>query len=97
MVGNDVSERRWQKSDKQFYRAKSCDSFFPCGPAFVTADEVPEYRDLLLTTTIGGVEYQRALASDLIHDVPQLIAYISRYQTLEAGGPQSAPALPLPA
>ena len=29
MVGNDVSERRWQKKDKQFYRAKSCDSFSP--------------------------------------------------------------------
>lgn len=85
MVANDVTERRWQKRDRQFFRAKSCDSFLPCGPALVTADEVPDYRQLLLTTTLNGVECQRALASDLIHDLPALIAYISRYQTLEPG------------
>ncbi|TVR41096.1 MAG: FAA hydrolase family protein [Planctomycetota bacterium] len=85
LVANDVSERRWQKQDGQFYRAKSADSFFPCGPALVTADEVADYRELLLTTTINDQEYQRALASDLIHDLPALISYISRDQTLEPG------------
>ncbi|TVR17819.1 MAG: FAA hydrolase family protein [Planctomycetota bacterium] len=85
MIGNDVSERRWQKADKQFYRAKSCDTFFPCGPAFVSSDEIADYRQLLLTTSIGEQQLQRALAADLIHDIPALIAYISRYQTLEPG------------
>ena len=38
---NDVSARDFQKSDGQWVRAKSCDTFAPMGPALVTADEVP--------------------------------------------------------
>lgn len=84
-VGNDVSGRRWQKSDGQFFRAKSCDTFFPCGPALVTADEISDLAGLRLTTRIGDELLQDATAADLIHDVPTLIAYISRFMTLEPG------------
>lgn len=84
-VGNDVSGRRWQKSDGQFFRAKSCDTFFPCGPALVTADEIGDLAALRLTTRIGDDLLQDATAADLIHDVPTLIAYISRFMTLEPG------------
>ncbi|MBA3699320.1 MAG: fumarylacetoacetate hydrolase family protein [Planctomycetes bacterium] len=84
-VGNDVSGRKWQKSDGQFFRAKSCDSFFPCGPALVTSDEITDLCALRLTTRIGDELLQDATAADLIHDVPTLIAYISRYMTLEPG------------
>lgn len=84
-VGNDVSGRRWQKSDGQFFRGKSCDSFFPCGPAMVTADEINDLSTLRLTTRIGDDLLQDATAADLIHDVPALIAYISRFMTLEPG------------
>jgi 2-keto-4-pentenoate hydratase/2-oxohepta-3-ene-1,7-dioic acid hydratase in catechol pathway len=84
-VGNDVSGRRWQKADGQFYRAKSCDTFFPCGPALVTSDEVADWKALELTTRIGGDILQKAPAADLIHSVPELVSYISRYQTLEPG------------
>lgn len=84
-VGNDVSGRRWQKSDGQFFRAKSCDTFFPCGPALVTTDEVADHTALRLTTRIGDELLQDATVADLIHDVPALIAYISRFMTLEPG------------
>lgn len=84
-VGNDVSGRKWQKSDGQFFRAKSCDTFFPCGPALVTADEIRDLPTLRLTTRIGDDLLQDATAADLIHDVPTLIAYISRFMTLEPG------------
>ncbi len=33
---NDVSERGWQKSDLQWFRAKAADTFGPMGPALVT-------------------------------------------------------------
>lgn len=85
MVGNDVSARTWQKADGQWFRAKSCDTFLPCGPALVTADEVVDHRALRLTTAIAGTVMQDALASDLIHGVAALIAYISRDLTLEPG------------
>lgn len=84
-VGNDVSGRRWQKSDGQFFRAKSCDTFFPCGPALVTSDEVTDLASLRLTTRIDDELLQDATVADLIHDVPTLIAYISRFMTLEPG------------
>ncbi len=84
-VGNDVSGRKWQKNDGQFFRAKSCDTFFPCGPALVTADEITDLPALHLTTRIGDDVMQDATAADLIHDVPTLIAYISRFMTLEPG------------
>ncbi len=85
MVANDVSARRWQKDDGQWFRAKSADTFFPCGPALVTSDEVADPSALRLTTTLAGSVLQDALLSDLIHDIPRLIAYISQDITLEPG------------
>jgi 2-keto-4-pentenoate hydratase/2-oxohepta-3-ene-1,7-dioic acid hydratase in catechol pathway len=85
LVANDVSARRWQKDDGQWFRAKSADTFFPCGPALVTCDEVEDPGLLRLTTTIAGSVLQDAPLSDLIHDIPRLIAYISRDITLEPG------------
>jgi 2-keto-4-pentenoate hydratase/2-oxohepta-3-ene-1,7-dioic acid hydratase in catechol pathway len=85
MIGNDVTCRRWQKADGQWFRAKSCDTFYPCGPALVTCDEIIHPSRLRLTTTIGGVVLQDGVVSDLIHDLPALIASISRDMTLEAG------------
>lgn len=85
MVANDVTARAWQKGDGQWFRGKSCDTFFPCGPAFVTKDEVPDYRRLELRTVIGDEIFQQDRADLLIHDIPHLIAYVSRYQTLLPG------------
>ena len=31
-IGNDVSERTWQKSDRTLWRAKNTDTFKPMGP-----------------------------------------------------------------
>src|SRR6185437_4193159 len=31
-IGNDVSERSWQRSDRTLWRAKNTDSFKPMGP-----------------------------------------------------------------
>ncbi len=85
MVANDVSARRWQHDDGQWFRAKSSDTFFPCGPWLVTPDQAGEVATMRLTTTIGGQVLQDAFAAELIHPVAQLIAYISRDITLEPG------------
>jgi 2,4-diketo-3-deoxy-L-fuconate hydrolase len=85
MVGNDVSARRWQRGDGQWYRGKSCDTFYPCGPALVTLDELPPLEGLRLTTTVAAEILQDACAGLMIHGVPALIAYISRDITLEPG------------
>lgn len=81
-VGNDVSERRWQAGDRQWWRAKGCDTFAPLGPWIVTGLEVPSLR---LTSRINGELTQEAPLSDLIFDVPTVVSFASRYLTLEPG------------
>ena len=82
VAANDVSARDWQKNDGQWARAKGCDTFLPLG------DEVPVPADLSKVTVVtrhNGVEKQRATAADMAFSIPTLIAYISRYITLEPG------------
>jgi 2-keto-4-pentenoate hydratase/2-oxohepta-3-ene-1,7-dioic acid hydratase in catechol pathway len=85
MVANDVSARRWQKADGQWFRAKSCDGFLPCGPWLTTADEVGDERTLRLTTTINGECLQDGTPANLIHPVGAVLAWISRTIRLEPG------------
>jgi 2-keto-4-pentenoate hydratase/2-oxohepta-3-ene-1,7-dioic acid hydratase in catechol pathway len=81
-VGNDVSERDWQKQDLQWFRAKASDTFAPLGPAIVTG---VNYDDLLLQTRLNGEVVQSQRTKDLIFDVANVVSYLSRYITLEPG------------
>lgn len=81
-AGNDVSERAWQASDLQWFRAKASDTFGPLGPALVTG---LNYNDLLLQTRLNGEVVQSERTKDLIFDIPTIISYLSRYVTLEPG------------
>ncbi len=79
---NDVSERDWQAGDLQWWRAKSSDTFTPLGPIIVT-DLDPS--DLALEGRVNGEVVQQSSTSDLIHDVPAIIEWISSVMTLEPG------------
>lgn len=81
-IGNDVSERTWQKDDRQWWRAKGADTFAPIGPAVVTD---VDWRSLALTTTINGEVVQRGAMADLIVDVPTIVSFASHYITLAPG------------
>ena len=81
-VGNDVSERDWQRADLQWFRAKAADTFGPLGPAIVTG---VNYDDLLLQTRLNGEVVQSQRTKDLIFDVPTIVSYVSRYVTLMPG------------
>jgi 2-keto-4-pentenoate hydratase/2-oxohepta-3-ene-1,7-dioic acid hydratase in catechol pathway len=81
-IGNDVSERDWQKQDLQWFRAKATDTFGPMGPAIVTG---VNYDDLLLETRLNGQVVQSQRTKDLIFDVATIVSYLSRYVTLEPG------------
>ncbi len=78
----DVSARDWQKKDGQWWRAKSCDTFCPIGPAVVSGID-PD--DLLLETLVDGEVRQSARTSEVVFDAAMLVSYISRFMTLEAG------------
>ena len=81
-IGNDVSERDWQKQDLQWFRAKATDTFGPMGPVIVTG---LNYDDVLLQTRLNGQVVQSQRTKDLIFDVATIVSYLSRYVTLEPG------------
>jgi 2-keto-4-pentenoate hydratase/2-oxohepta-3-ene-1,7-dioic acid hydratase in catechol pathway len=81
-IGNDVSERAWQRSDLQWIRAKGADTFGPLGPWVVTG---VNYQDLLLETRVNGKTLQSQRTKDLIFDIPYMVSYISNYFTLMPG------------
>jgi 2-keto-4-pentenoate hydratase/2-oxohepta-3-ene-1,7-dioic acid hydratase in catechol pathway len=82
---NDVTARTLQHKHKQWFLAKSIDSFCPMGPTLVTADEIPDPTRLKLETRVNGELRQNAVVSDLIFDIPTLIETISRGITLMPG------------
>jgi 2-keto-4-pentenoate hydratase/2-oxohepta-3-ene-1,7-dioic acid hydratase in catechol pathway len=80
--GNDVTARDQQKTDGQWSRAKGYDTFCPLGP-WIESDLDPV--DLELTTTVNSEVKQSARTSQLIHDIPTIIAYITACMTLLPG------------
>ena len=61
------------------------DGFAPTGPWVVTADEIPDPQALQMTLKVNGKEYQNASTGDMIFTVAELIAFSSRFMTLEPG------------
>jgi 2-keto-4-pentenoate hydratase/2-oxohepta-3-ene-1,7-dioic acid hydratase in catechol pathway len=81
-AGNDVSERDWQRTDLQWFRAKASDTFGPLGPSIVTGLNID---NLLLQTRLNGEVVQSQRTEDLIFPVDEIVSYISRYVTLNPG------------
>lgn len=84
-IVNDVTSRTLQHRHLQWFLGKSLDGFCPMGPAVLTADEVPDPAALRVTTRVNGELRQDAPVSDLIFDIPTLIATLSSAITLEPG------------
>ena len=79
---NDVTARDLQKKDGQWARAKGFDTFCPVGPWIETEMAIAALR---VQCRVNGEVRQNGLTSDMIFDVPTLIAYISAAMTLEPG------------
>ncbi len=84
-IVNDVSARDYQMATSQWMIGKTFDTFAPIGPAIVTADEIEDPHNLPISLTIGGEVLQNSNTSNLIFQVPRLIAYLSSVFTLEPG------------
>jgi 2-keto-4-pentenoate hydratase/2-oxohepta-3-ene-1,7-dioic acid hydratase in catechol pathway len=87
MNGNDVSSRDWQinKPGKQWLLGKTPDTFAPTGPWLVTADDVPDSRNLSIALRLNGQTMQNSSTRELIFGVDELIAYVSQLVALEPG------------
>jgi 2,4-diketo-3-deoxy-L-fuconate hydrolase len=85
-IVNDVSERAFQmEHGGTTTKGKSCDSFAPVGPWLVTADEVADPQALGLWTTVNGERRQHGNTKDMVFPVGQLVAYVSRFMSLQPG------------
>jgi len=81
-VGLDISDRDLQKSEKQFGRCKSFDTYTPIGP-FVYSDV--DVSDLALELRQNGEVRQRARTSQMIYSVAEIVSFASRSLTLLPG------------
>lgn len=79
---NDVTARDLQKKDGQWTRAKGFDGFCPLGP-HVETDLDP--GNLLVECFVNGERRQGARTSDLIFDVPAIVAHVTSVMTLLPG------------
>jgi 2,4-diketo-3-deoxy-L-fuconate hydrolase len=85
-VINDVSEREFQiERAGTWDKGKGCDTFGPTGPWLVTPDEVPDVDDLAMWLDVDGVRQQSGSTATMVFKVPHLIAYCSRFMSLQPG------------
>jgi acylpyruvate hydrolase len=84
-VADDLSARDLQRREPQWTRAKGFDGSCPYGPWITTADEVADPHALALRTWVNGELRQDSSTSDLIFDVPAVVAFLRETCTLEPG------------
>jgi len=81
-IGLDISDRDLQKSEKQFGRCKSFDTYTPIGP-FIYSDV--DVRDLPLELRQNGEVRQRARTSQMIYSVGEIVSFASQSLSLMPG------------
>jgi acylpyruvate hydrolase len=88
-ICNDVTARALQTEDINrrypWFRTKSFDTFTPLGPWIVTADAIRQPVRLDIECRVNGKVRQRSNTRHMLFDIPSIIAYVSRYITLEPG------------
>ncbi|MEP1197953.1 fumarylacetoacetate hydrolase family protein [Tateyamaria sp.] len=83
---NDVTARDVQRRHGgQYFKGKGFDGSCPLGPWIVTADAISDPHNLSISLTVNGEQRQNGSTSDMIFDIPTLIASLSQGMTLEPG------------
>ena len=84
-LGNDISMRDYQYKTAQWLPGKNWAGSTPLGPFLVTPDEVGDPHQLDIALELNGQRMQSANTSQLIFDVPTLVATISEFVPLAPG------------
>jgi 2-keto-4-pentenoate hydratase/2-oxohepta-3-ene-1,7-dioic acid hydratase in catechol pathway len=95
VVFNDISARelktaagRKDRPGDPFFDwllGKWCDSFAAIGPYLVTRDEAGDPKALEMSLKVNGELRQHSSAGEMIFTIPEAIAFLSRFVTLEPG------------
>ena len=81
-IAEDISDRDLQKSEKQFGRCKSFDTYTPVGPFVHTEVDT---GDLPIMLRQNGEVKQQARTSQMIYSVPEIVSFASQSITLVPG------------
>jgi 2-keto-4-pentenoate hydratase/2-oxohepta-3-ene-1,7-dioic acid hydratase in catechol pathway len=81
-IGNDVSERTWQRSDRTLWRAKNTDTFKPMGPWIETDVDLDDLHSIV---RVNGNETLRFRTNAMLFGVARYLSVMSRYLTLYPG------------
>ena len=81
-IGNDVSERTWQKADRGLWRAKNADTFKPMGPWIETEVDLDKMETIV---KVNGKETGRFHTNDMIFGIKPFLVELTKYFTLWPG------------
>ena len=88
-IFNDVSARDIQIAEMGGSlgpaKGKDFDTGNVIGPCIVTADEIPDPYALQMIARVNGEEWSRGSSKDMHHSFEEIIAHISRSETLYPG------------
>jgi 2,4-diketo-3-deoxy-L-fuconate hydrolase len=85
VVANDISARDVQFAEGNWTRAKSAKGYLPVGPWITTVDEVPDLGRLTISCTVNGELRQRAMTSQMIFSVEQILQFAASTMDLHPG------------
>jgi len=81
-IGNDVSERTWQKADRSLWRSKNADTFKPMGPWIETSVDLDRMETVI---RVNGRETGRFRTNDMIFGIVPFLVELTKYFTLSPG------------
>ena len=79
----DLTARDRQKTDLQWFRAKSADKFLPFGPHLET--DIGDVTNVRVQTRINGQTRQDGNTSLMIFPIATVLEYVTAFMTLEPG------------
>ena len=81
-IGNDVSERNWQRNDRTFWRGKNTDTFKPMGPWIETDVDLDS---LVTKVRLNGEELIAFNTNHMVFGVVDFLVAMTKYLTLYPG------------
>jgi 2-keto-4-pentenoate hydratase/2-oxohepta-3-ene-1,7-dioic acid hydratase in catechol pathway len=81
-IGNDITERDWQKNDPTNLRGKNADTFKPMGPWIATGIDP---RDMTTVVRLNGETVHQFPTGNMLFNAGEVISDISRTNTLSPG------------
>lgn len=81
-IGNDFTDRAWQRSDKSIWRAKNSDTYKPMGPWIETNVDLAKMQT---TVRVNGRTVTKFPTGNMIFGVTTYLAAITKYVTVYPG------------